>query len=68
MLSSGELQIRNVHSNDSYVMYRCVTRNILTDEQKASDPAALYVIGNGISLSVNSLVIVHELSLFATQT
>ena len=45
VLPSGELHIRDVQAEDSYVSYRCTTRNILTGEEKVSDPATLFVIG-----------------------
>lgn len=46
LLRSGELHIRQVLRNDSYSSYRCVTRNLLTGEEKTSDPAHLIVVGN----------------------
>lgn len=44
LMSSGELHVRNVTTTDSYNLYRCVTRNLLTGEEKTSDPARLIVV------------------------
>ena len=46
VLPNGELHVRNATQRDSYAMYECVSRNIITSEVKASDPATIYVIGN----------------------
>lgn len=45
LLASGELHIRDVRTSDSYLQYRCITRNVLTGDERTSDPATLYVIG-----------------------
>ncbi|XP_064651143.1 cell adhesion molecule DSCAM-like isoform X4 [Lineus longissimus] len=44
IMKTGELHMRNVRNEDSYLNYRCVTKNILTGAEKGSDPAALFVI------------------------
>ena len=61
MLPSGELLIRDVRTEDSYVPYRCVTRNDLTGEERTSDPATPYVIGN--ASSINSGLIPYVISM-----
>ena len=44
MITPGELHVRHVTTADSYNAYRCVTRNLLTGEEKTSDPAQLIVV------------------------
>jgi len=46
VLPSGELHVRNVVTADAYKQYRCVTFNLLTNEEKTSDPSRLILVGN----------------------
>eukprot|EP00106_Octopus_bimaculoides_P001607 XP_014769049.1 PREDICTED: Down syndrome cell adhesion molecule homolog [Octopus bimaculoides] len=42
-MNNGELHVRNVQDSDTSLVYRCVTRNILTQDSKTSPPASIHV-------------------------
>ncbi|CAH1795907.1 unnamed protein product [Owenia fusiformis] len=44
ILQSGQLHVRDVRIEDSYMPYKCVTENSLTGDSKTSDPAFLRVL------------------------
>ena len=52
MTSNGELQVRNVQDYDRTSTFRCVTKNILTFDEKTSPPAHIHVFGKSIFLDV----------------
>ncbi|XP_074653669.1 cell adhesion molecule Dscam1-like [Tubulanus polymorphus] len=56
IMNSGELHVRNVRMEDGYLNYRCITKNVLTQDEKSSDPASLYFIND----PVNSAPVIED--------